>query len=710
MGDISDLRILYKIKNDIDMYIKYIDDEKTFKTYIPDADPNLSFTDQFIEKNQSMTNNEINAQINDSSIIYNESQSQSSRGSVAEGSQDLRNLTPASTTPASTPPPAPPAAPPAVPSVVSSVHRDTNNRSARSLISIVSISDPLDRTIALINELEEEQILKDAQLNTRQIDRNKQELISEFNGATEIILNELIDNPPNILSKDFDDENSSDLLMEYAIPWQRPSTRRSGKDFINYQGSIKMTHTLAPAGLPSSPFPASQQTEFHGPRPFRQRGGAKVSKQAIQIKRNQIDTVLNKKEKRIKNIVKILPTIKKYAMRLKSKEQIAREEARRGVRIARRRNNEEERQRQFASAITAGLQLISENIYTYAQANARINPNTTFIRESRRNKNRNNYDQGKWANQCTWINGQINENSRCFLCGIPFGISVDGAENREKLTNFHNYPNLKTVSKYSKESGEHIYTSIAGFGLIGYPNSKSDVTDINRSFYARGLDWCHFWCNLIKNELLFISFDRRTGILRVRDDNINWMIWALVWGTDRNQYFDSEYIKTILCKYDRKFVYPTYILAFIDGIYKEQGESFQQASNRFITDRITKLTARVTSTVNFLNGLNNQWRTQTPPSSLLLKYQTRLNNPERFIDNINYPSANMLIINANFIPVIDNLIPDSPDCNLGPAPVAASAPADADYEGGLYWPRFTGNERRSRKSKYKSRKTRKVRK
>ena len=693
MGDISDLRILYEIKNDIDMYIKYIDDEKTFKTYIPDADPNLSFTDQFIEKNNIMTDE----QINNLSIIYvNES---SSRSSGSAGSQVLIYTPPPTPTrPAPAPlAPAPPAAvAPAAAAVApagpaSTISDHSNNSNVRSYHSIASIPDPLDRTIALINELEEEQILKDAQLNIRQIESNQQELINEYNGATEITLNELIANPPNISSKDFDDENSSDLLMEYAI---------------------------SAAGLPSENGPASRQKEFFGPRPFRQRGGAKHLKQAIQIKRNQIDTVLNKKENRIKNIVKKLPTIKKYAMHIKSKEQIARETARRENRNARRRINEAERQRQFANAITAGLQLISENISTYAQANLRINPDESFIRTSRRDKNRNNYDQGKWANQCTWINGQIDKNSRCFLCGLPFGISVNGAENREKLTNFHNYPNLKTASKYSKESGEHIYTSIAGFGLIGYPNSKDDITANNRSFYARGLDWCHFWCNLIKNELLFISLDRSTGTLRVRNDNITWMIQALVWGTDRNQYFDSEYIKTILCKGEEKIVYPTYILAFIDGIYKSPVEDFRQAADRFITDRITKLTARVTSTVNFLNNLDIEWRRQRPQSSLLLKYQTRLNNPEIFINNINYPSANMLTINENFIPNINNNIPDSPPCNLVAAaarPAVAALPAVANQyalrlAGGRFGGTMNYRNRKTRAKKYKARKTRKIRK
>ena len=693
MGDISDLRILYEIKNDIDMYIKYIDDEKTFKTYIPDADPNLSFTDQFIEKNNIMTDE----QINNLSIIYvNES---SSRSSGSAGSQVLIYTPPPTPTrPAPAPlAPAPPAAvAPAAAAVApagpaSTISDHSNNSNVRSYHSIASIPDPLDRTIALINELEEEQILKDAQLNIRQIESNQQELINEYNGATEITLNELIANPPNISSKDFDDENSSDLLMEYAI---------------------------SAAGLPSENGPASRQKEFFGPRPFRQRGGAKHLKQAIQIKRNQIDTVLNKKENRIKNIVKKLPTIKKYAMHIKSKEQIARETARRENRNARRRINEAERQRQFANAITAGLQLISENISTYAQANLRINPDESFIRTSRRDKNRNNYDQGKWANQCTWINGQIDKNSRCFLCGLPFGISVNGAENREKLTNFHNYPNLKTASKYSKESGEHIYTSIAGFGLIGYPNSKDDITANNRSFYARGLDWCHFWCNLIKNELLFISLDRSTGTLRVRNDNITWMIQALVWGTDRNQYFDSEYIKTILCKGEEKIVYPTYILAFIDGIYKSPVEDFRQAADRFISDRITKLTARVTSTVIFLNNLDIEWRRQRPQSSLLLKYQTRLNNPEIFINNINYPSANMLTINENFIPNINNNIPDSPPCNLVAAaarPAVAALPAVANQyalrlAGGRFGGTMNYRNRKTRAKKYKARKTRKIRK
>ena len=693
MGDISDLRILYEIKNDIDMYIKYIDDEKTFKTYIPDADPNLSFTDQFIEKNNIMTDE----QINNLSIIYvNES---SSRSSGSAGSQVLIYTPPPTPTrPAPAPlAPAPPAAvAPAAAAVApagpaSTISDHSNNSNVRSYHSIASISGPLDRTIALINELEEEQILKDAQLNIRQIESNQQELINEYNGATEITLNELIANPPNISSKDFDDENSSDLLMEYAI---------------------------SAAGLPSENGPASRQKEFFGPRPFRQRGGAKHLKQAIQIKRNQIDTVLNKKENRIKNIVKKLPTIKKYAMHIKSKEQIARETARRENRNARRRINEAERQRQFANAITAGLQLISENISTYAQANLRINPDESFIRTSRRDKNRNNYDQGKWANQCTWINGQIDKNSRCFLCGLPFGISVNGAENREKLTNFHNYPNLKTASKYSKESGEHIYTSIAGFGLIGYPNSKDDITANNRSFYARGLDWCHFWCNLIKNELLFISLDRSTGTLRVRNDNITWMIQALVWGTDRNQYFDSEYIKTILCKGEEKIVYPTYILAFIDGIYKSPVEDFRQAADRFISDRITKLTARVTSTVIFLNNLDIEWRRQRPQSSLLLKYQTRLNNPEIFINNINYPSANMLTINENFIPNINNNIPDSPPCNLVAAaarPAVAALPAVANQyalrlAGGRFGGTMNYRNRKTRAKKYKARKTRKIRK
>ena len=675
------------------MYIKYIDDEKTFKTYIPDADPNLSFTDQFIEKNNIMTDE----QINNLSIIYvNES---SSRSSGSAGSQVLIYTPPPTPTrPAPAPlAPAPPAAvAPAAAAVApagpaSTISDHSNNSNVRSYHSIASIPDPLDRTIALINELEEEQILKDAQLNIRQIESNQQELINEYNGATEITLNELIANPPNISSKDFDDENSSDLLMEYAI---------------------------SAAGLPSENGPASRQKEFFGPRPFRQRGGAKHLKQAIQIKRNQIDTVLNKKENRIKNIVKKLPTIKKYAMHIKSKEQIARETARRENRNARRRINEAERQRQFANAITAGLQLISENISTYAQANLRINPDESFIRTSRRDKNRNNYDQGKWANQCTWINGQIDKNSRCFLCGLPFGISVNGAENREKLTNFHNYPNLKTASKYSKESGEHIYTSIAGFGLIGYPNSKDDITANNRSFYARGLDWCHFWCNLIKNELLFISLDRSTGTLRVRNDNITWMIQALVWGTDRNQYFDSEYIKTILCKGEEKIVYPTYILAFIDGIYKSPVEDFRQAADRFISDRITKLTARVTSTVIFLNNLDIEWRRQRPQSSLLLKYQTRLNNPEIFINNINYPSANMLTINENFIPNINNNIPDSPPCNLVAAaarPAVAALPAVANQyalrlAGGRFGGTMNYRNRKTRAKKYKARKTRKIRK
>ena len=224
MGDISDLRILYEIKNDIDMYIKYIDDEKTFKTYIPDADPNLSFTDQFIEKNNIMTDE----QINNLSIIYvNES---SSRSSGSAGSQVLIYTPPPTPTrPAPAPlAPAPPAAvaaaavAPAAAAVApagpaSTISDHSNNSNVRSYHSIASIPDPLDRTIALINELEEEQILKDAQLNIRQIESNQQELINEYNGATEITLNELIANPPNISSKDFDDENSSDLLMEYAI-------------------------------------------------------------------------------------------------------------------------------------------------------------------------------------------------------------------------------------------------------------------------------------------------------------------------------------------------------------------------------------------------------------------------------------------------------------------------------------------------------------
>ena len=196
------------------------------------------------------------------------------------------------------------------------------------------------------------------------------------------------------------------------------------------------------------------------------------------------------------------------------------------------------------------------------------------------------------------------------------------------------------------------------------------------------------------------------------------MIQALVWGTDRNQYFDSEYIKTILCKGEEKIVYPTYILAFIDGIYKSPVEDFRQAADRFISDRITKLTARVTSTVIFLNNLDIEWRRQRPQSSLLLKYQTRLNNPEIFINNINYPSANMLTINENFIPNINNNIPDSPPCNLVAAaarPAVAALPAVANQyalrlAGGRFGGTMNYRNRKTRAKKYKARKTRKIRK
>jgi hypothetical protein len=225
----------------------------------------------------------------------------------------------------------------------------------------------------------------------------------------------------------------------------------------------------------------------------------------------------------------------------------------------------------------------------------------------------------------------------------------------------------------------------------------------------------------MKNELLFISL-HETGILRIRIDNIQWMIRALVWGTNQNQYFDSEYIKTILCNADGrgKVVYPTFILAYIDGIYKQPGENFLDAANRFIADRIAKLTTRVTSTVNFLNRL----------PSLVSNYQERLANPEIFINNKDYPSDDILRINANFIPVINNDMLPSPAC----APVAppASAPPAASS---IWWPfssnafrihhsanqngngapaggRFASTKlnRRIRAKKYKSRKTRKLRK
>jgi hypothetical protein len=747
MGDISDLRILYEIKNDIDMYIKYIDDEKTFKKYIPDGDPNLSFIDQFIEKNKSLTDEAINTQINNLSIIYNDSSSQSSESdaggflpSSISGSIRSSPARSAATSPATsqaTSPARSAAISPATSSASSQTSAATSSassqtsaassdpstvqfmsdsESSRSVHSdlpsnITTISDPLDRSIALLEKIEEDDLKEEASLNKTQVEKDKQEFIDEviheFTGAQEMTLDNLMQNPPYNLEKDFDNENANESLIDIVIPqaWQNPSTRRPGKNINPYMQNI--TQKNYAAGLPSSPFPASHQTNFHGPHPFRQRGGAKISD--VQIKKKQIDTILQSKANKIKLVSKKLKEIKSK-IKIKSPLQIQRNIVERGQRT----DNEIERIKYLASAIPGGFQYLAEMTETYVKANDKIKQNDTFIRETREGKQRSNYDQNKWAVQCKWINGKIDENSRCFLCGLPFGIAAEGIGNRTKLTNFHNYPNLKTVSKYTKESGEHIYTSIAGFGLIGYPNSANDVNIENRSFWARSLEWCHFWCNQIKNELFFITLSKQTKILQVRTTNIEWMIKSLVWGTGTDQkkrFFDSELVQTVLCKGQQKFVYPTFILAFIDGIYKQPPESFEAAANRFILDRIQKLTQRVSSTVNFLNTLNSEvyLRQRT---SLVEKYQDRLINPGKYINNIRFPTQEILSINARqiFNPVINTQIPSSPECGFSQSLPIGILPNFISRFLQKTSNLFTFHRRQTRAKKYKSRKTRKVRK
>jgi len=676
MGDITEL---LSIKNKLDSYIKYIDDPTAFNKYIPSGDPNLSFTDQFIEKYKDI--DDINEIINNASISYcllNRYNSTSTPSAISHHSS-------ASATPPNQPPPA-----------------QQNQSLSNNLSAFCTINDPLDRSYELIKQIikDEEEITKNQEQvidDEEQIKKNNE----EFSRAIAINLEEQLQLGEVQPKKDFEEEEINEPLIIDAIIAAGKSTT---------EGGIR-----------------TRANNFYGPSPFRQRGGAKTAQQvaAVNKLRNRVQENLNAhniKSTRIKKDSKLLSKIGDN-LKKKKLEIIARYT---DAQLRTIKRNNLDRENIILNSNIAAFDYIAGYLESYHSANLKQDQNETLLRVEREGKKRPDYDQGKWDNQCRWIYGdEINKTDRCYLCQLPLGKSVQGKENRNKLTEFYNYQELKTISKYSKESGEHIYTSIIGFGLLGYPNNRSQVNDETKNFYKRGLDWAHFWCNLVKNELLFVSLNRTTGILRVREDNIQWMIKALVWGTGEDRYIDSEKIKTILCKDDRKFVYPTYILAFIDGIYKRPDELFIQAANRFILTRTANLRDRVTKTVNFLNRI-------LQPNSMMINYQTRIRDPAGFI-NVLWPTSNQLQVNnmAVYLPLPYEVLPPSPPCNSAAADAATAAAATAaaitasatasahlaaanQYGLRLAGGRFAGNEsyrnRKTREKKYKSRKTRKVRK
>jgi hypothetical protein len=676
MGDITEL---LSIKNKLDSYIKYIDDPTTFNKYIPSGDPNLSFTDQFIEKYKDI--DDINEIINNVSISYclqNRSSFISSRRTSTPSAISV--VSSSAVTPPRhqvlSPPPPPP-----------QIQSESINLSA-----ICIINDPLDRSYEFIKQIirDEEEIIKNEEQvidDEEQIKKNNE----EFSRAIAINLEEELQLGEIQPEKDFEEEEINEPLIIDAIIAAGKSTT---------EGGIR-----------------TRANNFYGPRPFRQRGGAKTAQQvaAVNKLRNRVQENLSARNVKATRIKKDSKLLGKIGDNLKKKklEIIARYT---DAQLRTIKRNNLDRENIILNSNIAAFDYIAGYLESYHSANLKQDQNETLLRVEREGKKRPDYDQGKWDNQCRWIYGdEINETDRCYLCQLPLGKSVQGKENRNKLTEFYNYQELKTISKYSKESGEHIYTSIIGFGLLGYPNNRSQVNDETKNFYKRGLDWAHFWCNLVKNELLFVSLNRTTGILRVREDNIQWMIKALVWGTGEDRYIDSEKIKTILCKDDRKFLYPTYILAFIDGIYKRPDELFIQAANRFILTRTANLRDRVTKTVNFLNRI-------LQPNSMMINYQTRIRDPAGFI-NVLWPTSNQLQVNnmAVYLPLPYEVLPPSPPCN--PAAVAASAPlavaASAPLAANQYGLRLAGGRfagtynyrnRKTRAKKYKSRKTRKLRK
>lgn len=300
-------------------------------------------------------------------------------------------------------------------------------------------------------------------------------------------------------------------------------------------------------------------------------------------------------------------------------------------------------------------QLVDDSFSSIAiskHKDARKNLNDTLIRIQRADKGhsgRDAYTLGRDLMQCVKLHGIENENTRCYLCGYPLvdyknPVNINGHDYGKfmKPNKQHNidYGNPHIYKKlHGQRSPEHVLPAAIGYGLIGLwsPCIKGKTNVEN--FLRKEMKWSHYWCNEVKNDVLFITWKNDNESLPVPNHtNIRWMVDALWNGlTDKSRYYDAS--NCWVFEPFQKKRYQNLVHYFVKNdttlSATQPQKLWKTRQTKAITDIIDDICkdlnkiaiAASIKDYNSLTKTSNEYVENLPQKYLMAMYSLRLSNP-----------------------------------------------------------------------------------